>query len=368
MVVGVGELDLTGWGMLAGLAAVSGLLWWRTGSRRSHYRALHLAAAVVLTALLVADGVNSYFSYLPHVADVASVVTGEDSWTSLGRGDLQPVAYARTVRRDPHGGVLRVPVPDRGSGFGASTALVYLPPQYFTDPLRRFPVVYLLHGSPGMPADWLRAGAADRTGAHLAATGRPALIVMPRMSRHWLDDSECVDSVGLKAESHLLHDVLPTIDGALRTLPTPAARVVAGMSAGGYCALNLGLRHLNLFGAIVDLSGLDRPTHTGGPVALFGRSSAGQAAQVANSPGVYAAGLPARLPVRIWLDTGSSDHSVLTGLVRLHAPLLAKQIDVRLTVRPGGHTYRVWRPALRQAMDWLTASPSLPPRPCAKCR
>ncbi len=308
---------------------------------------------MLLSVLLVADGVNSYFSYLPHVADVASVVTGQDSWTRLHHQDLQQADYVEALHEAPHGGVLRLSIPDRGSGFRASTALAYLPPQYFTEPQRRFPVVYLLHGSPGMPADWLRAGGAEQTGAHLAAAGTPALIVMPAMSHHWLDDSDCVDSVRLKAETHLLRDVLPTVDGTLRTLSAPASRVVAGMSAGGYCALNLGLRHPDVFHAIVNLSGLDRPTHAGGVAALFGKGPGGLAAAAANSPGQYAAGLPPTLPVKVWLDSGRSDGDVLTGLQRLHSVLAAKGIPVRLSIRPGAHTYRVWRPALRQALDWV---------------
>jgi len=355
----VGQLDVTGWGFLAVLAAVAGLLWWRAaqyrpgGRVRGRHRRLNLVAAAILTILLAGDGVNSYFSYLPRVADVASVVTGTDSWTPLQRQDLRRADYAAVLHEAPHGGVLRLLVPDRGSGFGRSAALAYLPPQYFTEPLRRFPVVYLLHGSPGMPADWLRAGGAEQTGAHLAATGHPTLIVMPAMSHHWLDDSECVDSLRLKAETHLLRDVLPAVDGTFRTLQTPSGRVVAGMSAGGYCALNLGLRHPGLFGAIVDLSGLDRPTHSGGAAALFGKGPTGLAAAAANSPGQYAASLPPGLAVRIWLDSGRADGEVLSGLIHLRGVLAARAIPVRLTVRSGAHTYRVWRPALRQALDWV---------------
>jgi len=223
----VGQLDVTGWGFVAVLAAVTGLLWWRAaqprraGGIRGRHRRLNLVAAAILTVLLAGDGANSYFSYLPRVADVASVITGTDSWTALQRQDLRPVDYAEVLHEDPHGGVLRLAVPDRGSGFGRSSALAYLPPQYFTEPLRRFPVVYLLHGSPGMPADWLRAGGAEQTGARLAATGRPTLIVMPAMSHHWLDDSECVDSLRLKAETHLLRDVLPTVDSHLQDAASP---------------------------------------------------------------------------------------------------------------------------------------------------
>jgi enterochelin esterase-like enzyme len=319
-----------------------------------------LVAALLVTVVLAADSVNSYYSDLPHVADVVSVVTGHESWTPIRSADLTPNAYPKVVREAPHGGVTPLPVPDRGSGFGRSTALVYLPPQYFTEPTARFPVVYLLHGSPGTPADWIRGGGADRTGAALAAGGQPAVIVMPRMSHHWLDDPECVDGTHLRDETHLLSDVLPAADDAFRTDPTARSRLIAGMSAGGFCALNLGLRHPNLFGTIVDLSGLDQPTHRGGTKALFGSGPSGVAAAAANDPSRYVARLPEGLPTHVWLDVGRQDQAVRPGMVRLDAALKARHIDVRLTVRPGSHTYHVWRPALLQALQWALSGSASP--------
>jgi enterochelin esterase-like enzyme len=366
--IGVGQLDVTGWGFLTGLAGLVLVMWWRAIGRRKgvgvkgigvkRIRPAALAGALVLTVLLAADGVNSYFSDLPHVADLVSVVTGYDTWTQIGADDLQPTGYLTAIREAPHGGLARLHVPDRGSGFGASTALVYLPPQYFTDPGRRFPVVYLLHGSPGTPADWVRGGGAARTGAALAAAGQPTLIVIPRMSHHWLDDSECVDGVKLHAETHLLGDVLPTADSTYRTLPTPGGRIIAGMSAGGFCALNLGLRHPDVFGTIIDMSGLDRPTHSGGTAALFGPGPLGRLGEAANDPSQYAARLPIGLPTRVWLDSGRADREVLPGMGRMYKTLQGRQITVRLTTRSGSHTYKVWRPALRQALQWAVSRQS----------
>jgi enterochelin esterase-like enzyme len=358
----VGQVDVTSAGFVAVLGAAVLLAWWRVArGRSSRLHRTALAGALLLSALLVGDGVNSYFSDLPHLSDVVSVVTGPDSLARLDRGDLLAANVAQTSLEFPHGGVVRLAVPDRGSGFGPSTALVYLPPQYFAEPLRHFPVVYLLHGSPGSPGDWIRGGGASRTGSALAADGQPAVIVMPRMSHHWLDDPECVDGIHVRAETHLLQDVLPAAESAYRTLPGGVDRIIAGMSAGGFCALNLGLRHPDTFGTIIDMSGLDRPTHAGGTAALFGPGPQGDAAEAANDPSRYAAGLPDHLPVRIWMDAGRSDHDVIPGLVRLQTVLRSRGIDVRLRIRPGRHTYHVWRPALRQALQW-----ALPPPPSAE--
>jgi enterochelin esterase-like enzyme len=168
-----------------------------------------------------------------------------------------------------------------------------------------------------------------------------------------LDDPECVDGIRLKAETHLLDDVLPATENVLRIQPGPTHRVIAGMSAGGFCALNLGLRHPDVFGAIVDMSGLDRPTHSGGVAALFGKGPVGAAMAAANDPSQYVGRLPTHLPVRVWLDAGRSDHTVLTEMTRLDRELRGRDIEARLTIRAGSHTYHVWRPALRAGLRWV---------------
>ena len=118
------------------VAAATGWAGWRLPGRRGARVAL--AATVLVTLACAASGVNAYFGYLPRMTDVANVLDGQRDW---------PVA------RDAPGRVSRLAVPDSGTGLGASYALVWLPRQYAREPARRFPVLYLFHGSPGVPAD-----------------------------------------------------------------------------------------------------------------------------------------------------------------------------------------------------------------------
>jgi enterochelin esterase-like enzyme len=177
------------------------------------------------------------------------------------------------------------------------------------------------------------------------------------MSLGWLDDSECVDSPREHVETHLLADVIPTVDHALRTTPNRLARAIGGMSAGGYCALNLGLRHRELFGTLLVLSGMTAPTHAGGLAALFGTGPTAAAQIRANSPEAYAPTLSPTPPVRVWLDCGAADRNHLPGLRRMQTVLTARGYEVELHIRPGSHTFHVWRPALAQALAW--AAPTL---------
>lgn len=340
-------------GWLSNLTVVSGgfiftlgllvLLLWLRVFRRSR-RVLAAAVASLMTLVLAADLVNAYYSFLPNVSDVI------DAATMAAPSHLPPPAKQARLRSDRSGRTYRLAIPDRGSGFGRTDAWVWLPPVYFTNPSVRLPVVYLFHGSPGQPKDWFHGGDAG----HIAATmPRPVIVVAPQLSRNWVDDPECVDGTKEKVESHLVKDVIPTVDAELRTIPDRSHRIFAGMSAGGFCALNLGLRHRDLTATILDFSGDTRPTHAGGMRSLFGPNP-----QLAsdNSPAVYASRLTDNPPMRVWLDCGTDDHGVLPQLKRLAPVLKADGMDTQLHTRPGGHSYSVWRPALRDGLRWALQS------------
>jgi enterochelin esterase-like enzyme len=349
-----GELTVVSVQFIGGLAVVALLGWWllcrRRGRPSSPTRTASLAfAASLFTLLMVASCVNAYFSYLPKISDVVDVIT------SSPPPDATVALAASQSRGHPRGELVRLRVPDNGSGFGRSSALVWLPPQYFSSPRAHFSVVYLFHGSPGVDKDWFRGGEAGQIAAELAAQGKPAILVAPRMSRGWLDDSECVDSVKEKVETHLVRDVIPTVDAVLRTVPNRDDRIFGGMSAGGYCALNLGLRHRELVSTVLDLSGFTVPTHAGGLKALFGQAGSRQAQQ--NSPATYVSSLPAGPSMRIWMDSGTADHEVLNEMRTLAPELRDRGVTVVERTRSGGHTYSVWRPALRDSLGWALSVP-----------
>jgi enterochelin esterase-like enzyme len=354
------------WFVVALLVAGLGLwLWTRRHRSRGWLRALlAMSGCVVVLVAASAVSVNAYYAYLPTVGDAVEAATGDRQWVPADA--MSHLSSARQRRADRVGLTVRLPIPgSAGDGFVTSTSVVYLPPQYFTDPAARFPVVYLFHGSPGQPSDWFHAGEAAREGQQVASLGRPAIVVAPRMSRSWTDDPECVDGSREKVETHLIRDVIPTVDSTLRTEPTRDGRIFAGMSAGGFCALNLGLRNRVIVSTIIDMSGDTTPTHTGGAAVLFGRNDPDAAAQVeANNPASYSAALPTDLPMRIWLDSGTADTDIVHQMSALSRALAPKVQQLVWRVRPGGHTYWVWTQAMHEALPWAlgAAAPSGPSR------
>lgn len=351
------RLDIISWGFIAALVIIgTGLLTGGRLLRRRRFRipaVLVLVAGIVFSTAGVASGVNRYFAYLPQLGDVVSVLDGNAYWPEYA--DVAALSPADAEHRYPDGVTVTMNIPDKGSGFGDHDALIYLPPQYFSKPHARFPVAYLIHGSPGVPADWFRGGRAADAAYQIAQKGRPMIVVAPRMSQHWLDDPECVDGKKEKVETHFTLDVLPTIDQTLRTIRSRSARLIGGNSAGGYCALNLGLRHRDLFSTIIDMSGFTEPTHFGGLSALFGKGPAAASSETANSPDKYAGGVNPTPATRIWFDCGSKDITELKQMSTIQKVLTQRGLPAVLHVRPGGHTFHVWRPALMESLAWAAA-------------
>jgi enterochelin esterase-like enzyme len=227
-------------------------------------------------------------------------------------------------------------------GFHHRAAYVYLPAGYDlrANDHRRYPVVYLLHGTPGGAIDWMRAGAVQTTMDTLVADHliRPMIVVAPSSSWSWVTDSECLDTVrGPRAETYLTSVVVGWVDSHFRTIADRADRAIGGMSSGAYCALNLGLRHQQEFSVLLahepyGTPGLDAERRLlGGSAALYR----------ANSPIEYLPTLRFSDQMAVFLDAGSDDQEGLREVRRLAAELADRGQVVAMRVAAGsGHTWR----------------------------
>lgn len=218
-----------------------------------------LTALTVLLTVLAVGALRRRRVRPAAAAALAAVLVGAAATTA---------ATATGHAGTPAGVVTGVSVPVRpGSGLAPSTTWVYTPPGY--DARRgsggrtRYPVVYLLHGTPGSSSDWFADGRAAATVDRLVAAHRipPLLVVAPDLDAPDDDDTECLDSPrpgGAQVETHL-GDVVGWVDAHYATQADPAGRVVGGMSMGGYCALDQGLRHQGTYGAVVGLEAFGSP-------------------------------------------------------------------------------------------------------------
>lgn len=125
---------------------------------------------------------------------------------------------------------------------------VLLPADYDERPGKRWPVLYLFHGTSGGASDWPEKGDAERT------TARSDFItVMPDAGIDFDGGGYCTDWFNRGAggkpmwETFEIDQVVPWIDANLRTLARREGRAIFGLSQGGFCAFSLAARHPDMF-------------------------------------------------------------------------------------------------------------------------
>jgi S-formylglutathione hydrolase FrmB len=220
---------------------------------------------------------------------------------------------------------------------------VYLPPGYSSQPQRRYPVLYLLHGFPGRPLAFITTVQLGVLEDALTARHRaqPLILVMPFGSTGTYSDKEWADGAtpGNGWGTFVTRDLVRYVDTHYRAAPTRAARGIAGLSEGGYGAINLALQHPDEFSVVESWSGYAKPDPLrsifGAKLQLLSR----------NDPALRlprVAPTLRRLGTYFWFYSGTEDH------FRAQNRTFARELT-KLRVRNhffasfGGHNWALWR-------------------------
>ena len=239
--------------------------------------------------------------------------------------------------------------------------LAYLPPGY--DPAhRRYPVYYLLHGSPGRPEVFVTIANMGLRMDDLVARHwmQPMILVYPdgRIGGSTYSDSEWANTASGAYMSYVIN-VVDDVDHRLATIDDRAARVIAGFSEGAYGAANIALHNLSVFGGLQAWSGYYLETRSG----VF--AHAGSAALAYNSPLEYVRRLGAAIavdPLRAFLFIGRDDDDSPQTAPMARA-LAAAGGRVSYALYPGGHDWQLWHAHLDQML--ILASGETSQRPLA---
>jgi enterochelin esterase-like enzyme len=239
------------------------------------------------------------------------------------------------------------------TALGARRAFnVYTPPGYLAAAARgvRFPVLYLLHGSPGRPRAYVNYAAAGVTldTAIQRRHMRPYILVMPNGDDGtFRSDTEWANTPHGAYESFVL-DVVHNVDHRFSTLRGRRFRAIGGYSEGGYAAINIALHHLRLFSIAESWSGYGR-VHRKGP---FEKATDLQIS--ANSPTLYLPTLARQLrrwPLIANMYSGRSDHG-MPHQRHLAVVLARTGGHVRFATYPGKHDWGLWRGQTPRMIRW----------------
>ena len=288
--------------------------------------------------------------------------------------------------------------------------VVYTPASYDANPTKKYPVFYYLHGLGGNETNWSKNGHLGDAADKLALD---AIIVMPDGDDAFYIDSPtpidydaCMkDGTGLflpgmqnhqhtcvkqrHYETYIVKDLIGEIDGKYRTIATREGRAIAGMSMGGFGALELGMRHPDLFAAAASHSGVDALLYAGPFPYVKGQAKEYTQADLDTAPkggsdvqaillwmrtlfgdklATWQSYDPATLARKVeagkpalYLECGTEDMFALqNGEQYLHDILLDRKIDHAFYIGPGGHDFGFWVPREPEALKFLrdhTAKP-----------
>ncbi|MFI5258195.1 MAG: alpha/beta hydrolase [Candidatus Limnocylindrales bacterium] len=196
--------------------------------------------------------------------------------------------------------MVNLPAPWVGGTKSTSEIDIYTPPGYDNYADRLYPVLY---EAPTGIALWDKGTHVLSALDDLIDSGQmPATIVV------FIDslgapygDTQCADAMNASQwfEQYISTTVPNWVDSRYKTIKDPRARGIMGMSAGGFCATMLEMRHPDVFGISISFSGYFWAGAAGTSSALpFGNAEGINS----HSPAVLAPQIPAKERPRMYFD------------------------------------------------------------------
>jgi len=354
------------------------LLTWLVLTKQVVFRVLAACLAFVPAMVFGIAAVNKYYDYYQTWGSLFADLSGSSSSipqlsaASLGSGasnSLKSGIAGTDPALDAKLGLLFQTTVTGPQSHISRKVYIYLPPQYFVKAYAhyKFPAVELLHGSPGDPGTWVNVMNVIPIYTHLMSTGKaqPAVLVMPDTDGGLQYSLQCLnDPHGLQDMTYVGKEVPKWVAANLRVQRPGIMWGIAGYSAGGYCAANIGLQYATRYGYVGVLSGYFAPTPSqvplggkpgGKPHDVFVFAHNRQLAML-NTPDDYVLKVPIGIEVpQFFLAVGKEDQFDVNAAATFRQLLLTRVADVPImTVSGAGHQALVWRSALTPMLTWMT--------------
>lgn len=222
---------------------------------------------------------------------------------------------------------------------------VYTPADYDKNSTKRYPVLYLQHGSGEDETGWPTQGKAGLILDNLIAAKKavPMIVVMdngyatPAVQNNgarWMSAFEDV----------LIKEVIPMIDAQFRTIATREQRAMAGLSMGANQTIRITMNNLDKFSYIGAFSG------------TANYSSADEIDPATFMDGKFKDGAALNKQIKLlWLGLGTTEPSPFPGSVKAFRNMLEKQgIKYSYYESQGtAHEWHTWRRDLNQFVPLL---------------
>lgn len=214
---------------------------------------------------------------------------------------------------------------------------VYTPAEYDQNPNKKYPVLYLQHGSGEDETGWAQQGKANLILDNLIAEMKavPMIIVMENGYANRASGQSNVSAF----EEVLIKEVIPMIDKTYRTLSDRDHRGMAGLSMGANQTITITMNNLDLFSYIAGFSGTSNYPRTDeiDPNTFM--------------KGAFKDGATLNKRIHLfWLGLGTVEPTPFPGSVLAFRKMLEKQ-GVKYTYyesQKTAHEWLTWRRSLKE--------------------
>lgn len=219
--------------------------------------------------------------------------------------------------------------------------IAYLPPDYASDS-RRYPVLYMLHGRGGHRDEWIHYGLLDIADQQIRTGLTPPMIIILPQGDKWYWANHAGDDV--RWGEYVSRDLVAQIDTQYRTIRSPNARAIGGLSMGAWGALHHAFLRPAIFGVVGAHSpALREPNDPSIDFLGVGEEMARK------DPMELAKTQPDLTKLRIWVDTAVADPWAARA-EELHNILAGRGIPHIWQLYEGEHDYDYWN---EHAIDYL---------------
>jgi len=365
------------------------LIVWVAVAKQLVFRVLAACLAFIPAMAFGIASVNKFYDYYQTWGGMISDLTGQGAGTipkyaAAGAGSNKQfdkdIGRVTSTAEDAQVGYLFQTTITGPHSHLARNVYVYLPPQYFQKAYAhyKFPVIELLHGSPGTPETWVSVLDVIPTFLNVleAHPSDAAVLVMPDTDGGQQYGLQCLNNPGgIQDMTFVAEDVPDYIARLVRVQPPGRAWGVAGYSEGGYCAANIALQEPDRYGAAGVMSGYFAPIASrvptgnkpGGKPYTTNVFAGHPAQQLVNTPSAYISNLSlsVQLPA-FWFAAGAQDTADVSAATTFRQQLETReQLQSRELLQPkpsaipflivpgAGHQGSVWRAALGPMLAWM---------------
>jgi len=221
---------------------------------------------------------------------------------------------------------------------------VYTPAEYDKNSSKRYPVLYLQHGSGEDETGWPSQGKANLILDNLIAAKKavPMIVVMDNGYATKAPATNGITAQSKAAfpfEEVIINEIIPMIDGSFLTLKDRDHRAMAGLSMGANQTITITMNNLDKFSYIAGFSGTSNYPRTDviDPATFMG--------------GKFKDGAALNKQIKLfWLGLGTKEPAPFPGSVKAFRDMLDKQ-GVKYTYYESvgtAHEWLTWRRDLNQ--------------------